>query len=420
MATTDESVRTDLNTMAFWELPRSEHRRTFTWLRANQPIIWSDAPEALDPSLQNTAGFWSVVKHRHIREVSRNPEVFSSAEGVFIDDFPVLESMLSFIATDPPRHTDLRNIVTVAFSPRNIRRMNDQIRGIVKEIIDNVAPLGNGDLCELITKVVPGRIFANFMGIKDPDQILYVMDAAEQFAGWLDPEWAHIGSPLMVFADASQKLQTLALELAKERRQNPGDDLLTWVVEAEYEGSKLTDEELGVFFALLAAGANDTTRHAMAHVLCLFQDNPDQLAYLMEDFEGRAEDAVNEALRLEPPLMHFRRTALRDYELDGVTIRKGDKVVMWYGAGNRDEDVFDRPDTFDISRPAKHNPHLSFGGGGPHYCIGHVLARETLKAQMREIYARMKNLEVGEPELLLSNFMNGVKSLPATWTPERR
>jgi cytochrome P450 len=420
MAVTDEGVRTDLNKIAFWAQPRSEHHRTFTWLRENQPISWNDAPEALDPNLDNAKGFWSVVKHHHIQEVSRHPEIFSSAEGVFIDDFPQLETMLSFIVTDPPRHTEMRNIVNVAFAPRNINRMVDQINGVVEKIIDNVAPLGEGDLCELITKEVPGRVFANFMGIHDPDHIQYVMDAAEQFAGWADPEWAHIGSPLMVFADASNKLSTLALELAKERKLKPSDDLLTWVAQAEYEGHKLTTEEVGVFFALLAAGANDTTRHAMAHVVTLFQRNPGQLAYLMEDFEGRVDDAINEALRMEPPLMHFRRTALRDHELGGVKVKKGDKVVMWYISGNRDEDVFERPHTFDISRTQKHNPHQSFGGGGPHYCIGHALGKAVLKAQMRQVYTRMRNLQSGEPELLLSNFMNGVKRLPATWTPERR
>ncbi|MDH6245073.1 cytochrome P450 [Mycobacterium sp. OTB74] len=420
MTHTEENVRTDLNTLAFWSLPRAEHLRTFRWLRSNRPVSWNEAPEALDPNLDNAKGFWSVVKHSHIQEISRNPEVFSSASGVFVDDFPQLESMLSFIVTDPPRHTELRNIVSVAFTPRNIAKIADQVDGIVSDVIDTVSPLGEGDLCQLITKEVPGRVFANFMGIKDPDQIQYVMDAAEQFASWSDPEYAHIGSPLMVFADASNKLATLALELAKERKAHPGDDLLSWVAQAQYEGNKLSTEEVGVFFALLAGGANDTTRHAMAHIVTLFQDNPDQLAYLMDDFDGRSEDAVNEALRLQPPLMHFRRTALRDYELDGVTIKEGDKVVMWYIASNRDEDIFDRPDTFDISRPAKHNPHQAFGGGGPHYCLGHVLGRAVLKSQMRHIYTRMDRLEAGEPELLLSNFMNGVKRLPATWTPTGR
>jgi cytochrome P450 len=190
------------------------------------------------------------------------------------------------------------------------------------------------------------------------------------------------------------------------------------VAQAQYEGHKLSTEEVGVFFALLAAGANDTTRHSMAHVLTLFDQHPYQLAYLMEDFEARADDAVNEALRMEPPLMHFRRTALADYELGGVTIKKGDKVVMWYISSNRDAEVFENPDVFDIKRSTKLNPHQAFGGGGPHYCLGHMLGRAVLKAQMREIYSRMKDLKVGERDVLLSNFMNGVKRLPATWTAE--
>ena len=420
MTASTEDMDTRLNSLEFWAKPRAYRHEAFRWLRNNKPISWNEPPESLDPNLQNAKGFWSIVKHKHLREVSRNVEVFSSADGVFIDDFPQLETMLSFIVTDPPRHTELRNIVTVAFTPRNIRKMTGQIAGIVEKIIDDVAPRGEGDLCELITKEVPGQVFCSMLGITDRDQIQYTMDAAEQFACWNDPEYAYIGSPLMVFADASMKLATLANELVPERMKNPGDDLLSWVAEAQYEGKKLNQDEVGVFFALLAAGANDTTRHMMASTLDLFQKHPDQLTYLMADFDGRIDDAVNEALRMEPPLMHFRRTATQDYQLDDVTFKKGDKVVMWYYGSNRDEEVFENSEQMDISRDEKHNPHQSFGAGGPHYCLGHILGREVLKAQMREIYHRMKDLEVGEPDLLLSNFMNGTKRLPATWTPEKK
>lgn len=420
MTASAEEMDTRLNSLEFWVKPRAYRHEAFRWLRNNNPISWNEPPDSLDPNLQNAKGFWSIVKHAHLREVSRNVEVFSSAQGVFIDDFPQLETMLSFIVTDPPRHTELRNIVTVAFTPRNIRKMTDRIAGIVKGIVDDVAWRGEGDLCELITKEVPGQVFCSMLGITDRDQIQYTMDAAEQFACWNDPEYAHIGSPLMVFADASMKLATLANELVPERMKNPGDDLLSWVAQAQYEGKKLNQDEVGVFFALLAAGANDTTRHAMASALDLFQQHPDQLTYLMADFDARVDDAVNEVLRMEPPLMHFRRTATRDYQLGDVTFKEGDKVVMWYIASNRDEDVFTNSEQMDISRDEKHNPHQSFGAGGPHYCLGHILGREVLKAQMREIYHRMPNLEVGEPDLLLSNFMNGTKRLPATWTPEKK
>ncbi len=157
----------------------------------------------------------------------------------------------------------------------------------------------------------------------------------------------------------------------------------------------------------------------MAHVLSLFQEYPDQLAYVMADFDRRADDAVNECLRLEPPLMHFRRTATRDTEFGGETIKKGDKVVMWYISSNRDPDVFENPDAFDVRRVNKFNPHQAFGGGGPHYCLGHMLAKQMIKTEVREIYTRMKDLRVGERDMLLSNFMNGVKRLPATWVPEK-
>ncbi|WP_445187594.1 cytochrome P450 [Pseudonocardia sp. Cha107L01] len=418
--TTTETVDHNLSPLEFWAKPRQVHHETFKWLRENKPVSWHGPPEALDPNLDNAQGYWSVVKHADIREVSRNPQVFSSAEGVFLDDFPQLETMLSFIVTDAPRHTSFRNIISVAFTPKHIKKVEEDTRRTVREIIDHAAPLGEGDLCELITKEVPGRIFASFFGIADRDERQYVMDLSEQMGAWSDPEYKHIGSPLQVFADATSRLGEVALRHAKERQKKPTEDLMSWVSQAQYEGEKMTVEEVGVFFALLAGAANDTTRHSMAHVLALFDQHPDQLAYVFEDFDNRADDAVNECLRMEPPLMHFRRTAVSDYELGGETIKAGDKVVLWYISGNRDGEVFENPDTLDVTRAAKSNPHQAFGGGGPHYCLGNMLGKQMLKAEMWEIYTRMKDLKVGERTIMLSNFMNGVMKMPGTWTPEKR
>lgn len=417
---TPESAELNLSTLRFWEQPRQLHHDTFKWLRENEPVSWHEPPEALDPNLDNAKGYWSIVKHAHIKEISRNPQVFSSAEGVFLDDFPQLETMLSFIVTDAPRHPQMRGIVSAAFTPKHIKKMEEDTKQTVRDIIDQVAPLGEGDLCELITKEVPGRVFASFFGITEREEVQYTMDLAEQMGAWADPEYAHIGSPLQVFADASSRLGELALRLAKQRREKPGDDLMTWVSQAQHEGQKMTVEEVGVFFALLAGAANDTTRHSMAHLLALFDEHPDQLEYVFEDFDARAEDAVNEALRIEPPLMHFRRTAVEDYELGGKTIKAGDKVVLWYISGNRDADVFENPDTFDVRRPWKQNPHQAFGGGGAHYCLGNMLGKQMLKSEMWEIYTRMKNLKVGERDPMVSNFMNGVMTMPGTWTPEKK
>ncbi|MDN5939772.1 MAG: cytochrome P450, partial [Salinisphaera sp.] len=350
----------DISTLEFWKHSWDERDETFKHLRHNEPVSWHRAPEVLAPGLENNQGFWAVTRHADIQEVSRNPEVFSSAEGIFMDDFPQLEAMLSFIVTDAPRHTEMRGIVSAAFTPKNIRKLQDRTRGLVREVIDEVAPLGEGDLCKLVTKEVPGRVFAGFFGIEDPDQRQFVMDMAEQLGSWSDPEYAHIGSPLDVFAQASKALSETAHEIAKERHKKSGDDLLSWILDAQYEGEHMTDDEVGVFFALLAGAGNDTTRHSMAHALVTLQDNPDQREYLFADFDARADLAINELLRWRPPLMHFRRTATQDYELRGTKINEGDKVVMWYISGNRDEEVFDNPYTLDLSRNP--NPHQAFGG----------------------------------------------------------
>jgi cytochrome P450 len=419
-ASTPETGELNLSTLKFWEQPRQVHHDTFNWLRENEPVSWHRPPEALDPSLDNAQGYWSVVKHADIREVSQNPKIFSSAQGVFLDDFPQLETMLSFIVTDAPRHTQMRGVVSAAFTPRHIKQMEDDIKTIVRKVVDEAAPLGEGDLCALITKEVPGRVFAKFFGITDKERRQYVMDAAEQMGAWSDPEYAGIGSPLQVFADASSKLGSLALEMAKERRDNPTEDLMSWVSRAQHEGQKMTVEEVGVFFALLAGAANDTTRHSMAHVLALFDQHPDQLAYVFDDFDNRVDNAINECLRFEPPLMHFRRTATQDYQLRDKTIKAGDKIVMWYISGNRDPEVFDNPDTFDVRRPLKQNPHQAFGGGGPHYCLGHMLGKQMLRAETWGIYTRLKNLKVGDRTMMVSSFMNGVMKMPGTWTPEEK
>jgi cytochrome P450 len=379
-------------------------------LRANQPVSWQDKPDPIAPELPSEAGFWSLVKHEDIRYVSRNPQLFTSTHGIFVDDIPALETILSFIVMDQPRHTALRGIVNKTFTPRNVRKMDDQIRAVVKQVVDEVAPTGEGDLCQLITKEVPGRVFAGFFGVDDPAQRQGIMDAAEQLGSWADPEYSHVGTPLEVFQDAAVRLQTTCGEMAAERQAHPSDDLLTWVLNAEYEGETMTDAEIGAFFCLLAGAANDTTRHAMAHVLITFQQQPDARRWLFDDFEARIDTSINELLRWQPPLFHFRRVANEDVEIRGQQIKAGDKLVMWYVSGNRDEDVFEDPFTLKLDRNP--NPHQAFGGGGIHQCLGSALGKEMLKSEMWEIYQRMPDLEVGEPEYIPGSFIHGVKRLP--------
>jgi cytochrome P450 len=413
---TTTAPNTELNTLQFWAQPAEQREEAFAWLRANEPVSWNDAPDPIAPDLPNNAGFWSLVKHDDIRFVSRNPELFTSTQGVFVDDFPQLETILSFIVMDAPRHTALRGIVSSTFTPRNMRQMEAGIRATVREIVADAASLGKGDLCALITKEIPGRVFAQFMGIEDAEQRQLVMDAAEQLGSWADPEYAHLGTPLEVFVDAATKLQTTALEMAARRRENPGDDLLSWIINADYEGERMDDAELGAFFCLLAGAANDTTRHSTAHSLITLEKHPEQRELLYESFDERVDLAINELLRWKPPLTHFRRVANQDIELGGKTIKAGDKVVMWYVSGSRDEEVFGDPFTFRIDRNP--NPHQAFGGGGIHLCLGSALAKQMIKSSLREVHDQLLDLELGEPEYMLSNFMQGVMKLPATWRPK--
>jgi cytochrome P450 len=239
------------------------------------------------------------------------------------------------------------------------------------------------------------------------------MDAAEQLGSWADPEYSYLGTPLDVFVDAATKLQSAALEMAARRRENPGDDLLSWILNADYDGERMTDAELGAFFCLLAGAANDTTRHSTAHALITLQKHTDQRDLLYADFDAKIDLAMNELLRWKPPLTHFRRVAKEDIELRGRTIRAGDKVVMWYISGCRDEEIFGDPFTFRIDRNP--NPHQAFGGGGIHLCLGSALAKQMIKSALREVGDQLSDLQLGEPEYMLSNFMQGVMKLPATW-----
>jgi cytochrome P450 len=405
----------DLSSLEFWARPYEERERAFHWLRDHEPVSWHRPPEPLGPGLDNTKGFWAIVRYADIREISRNAKVFSSAQGVFLDDFPQLETILSFIVMDDPRHQQLRNIAQAAFNPRNIRRMEQQIDALARRVVDEVAPLGEGDLCELVFKQLPGLLFAEvFVGIKDVHRRNVLIEGAEQLGAWADPTYAHIGPPLAVFQDAAQRIMAIADEEAARCRREPDENLMSWIVQAQHEGQRMSEAELGAFFTLLVGAANDTSRHAMAHSVVNLQRHPDQKALLLEDFDGRIDGAVEELLRWSPPLMHFRRTALTDYELDGVKIRGGDKVVLWYCSGNRDERAFPEPDRLDILRSP--NRHLSFGNG-PHYCMGAALGRQIVKSILRQFKDCMPDLEVGEPKLLLSNFMNGVLSLKGKWTP---
>ena len=409
----------DLADQDFWTKSPEERDAAFALLRRENPVPWSrPADSDLLPPEQNTKGFWSLTKHEDIRMASRHPEIFSSAQGITMEDFPpeMIHIAQSFIAMDAPRHTQLRGITLDAFKPRNMRRLESWVQGHARDLVSEMAHLGEGDFVELVSVKLPGRIFASFFGLPPGETYDKTINAAQRLLGWTDPAVRGDRTALELFAGAVLDLHQTAELLIPERRANPGEDLLTWMVQAEFDGVKMTDDEIKAFFVLLAVAANDTTRHASAHAIYILSRFTDQRDLLVADVGGRVDSAVEEVLRWASPLLHMRRTAAQDFTLRGSEIKAGDKVVLWYISGNRDEDVFDDPFKFDIFRNP--NPHIAFGGGGPHFCLGAALARTMLRSLLTEVYTRIPDISAPEPHFQVANFINGINSLPATWTPE--
>lgn len=359
-----------------------------------------------------SGGYWALTRHADIRRVSRDAATFCSGKGVMFFDAPpeMLEATTSFIAMDAPRHTKLRGLVSAAFTPRQVARLEEQIAADAKLVVSELLEHQEGDFVQLCAKQLPMRTIGEMIGVADDADNERLQLAAEALVLGGDPEFIGDRDPLMLAGESIWAITQLATELAEHRRAHPADDLMTALVQAEIDGERLTTPEIAAFFNLLAVAGNDTTRHTTSHAIKALDDNPDQRAYLVEDLEGRLPVAVEEFVRWASPVSTFRRTATRDAEIGGVEIAAGEKVVMFYGSGNRDEAAFDEPYRFDVSRDP--NYHVGFGGGGVHYCLGASLARTQLRCIFRELLSRAPGLTVGDPVPMVSSIINGVKRLP--------
>ena len=409
----------DLSSRAFWSQTAAEREKTYAVLRAERPVTWHQPVEDMLMKDPNDQGFWAVVRHADLVEVTKRHEDFISGEGIVMESMPqeLLDSGQGFIAMDPPRHTKIRRLLSSAFTPKQIRRIDDQIQANARRIVDDIATRGEVDFVPEVAALVPMHNICDMMGIDEADRTKMAYEA--QFAGgWNDPELMGDQEPLGRLFEAMLYLGELAGRYIAERRRNPGEDLLSNLVQAEVDGERLTDDEIMSFFGLLTIAGNDTTRQSTSHAMKALTDFPEQKAWLMEDLDGRLKGAVEEMVRWATPIMTFRRTASRDCELNGQQITHGDKVVMFYASANWDTEVFDAPERFDLSRNP--NPHVSFGGGGIHHCLGNQLARQQLAAIYRELLTRLPDIEVaGEPSYTVSTFFHGVNHLPVRFTPER-
>jgi cytochrome P450 len=388
-------------------------------------LLRREAPMAPMPPVQdeligilqeNPTGYRAIVRYEDIRRISRDPQTFRSGDGVLAGDAPLelREATLSFIAMDAPRHTKLRGLVSAAFTPRQVARIEEGIRRAARRIVAEAAPTGGGDFVSLIAKRLPLQTISDMIGVPDADRER-VVNAADALVSVGDDQYLDGRDPMAVMGESIWTLSQFAGELAAHRERKPGDDLMTALVQAEIDGERLTHAEISAWFVLLSVAGNDTTRHTTSHAMRALTLHPAQRALLCEDLDGRLPQAVEEFVRWATPVLHFRRTVARDVELHGERLEPGDKVVLWYLSGNRDEEAFEAPRRFDVTRDP--NYHVGFGGGGPHYCLGASLARTQLRSIFGELLTQVPDIEVGEPDPLASPFIRGVKRMECSFTP---
>jgi cytochrome P450 len=422
MATPAAALRAadvDLSTPEFWMQPAPAREAAFAALRRETPISFHkefEPPPELP--LPRGPGYWALTRHADILVASRDSEVFCSSRGTNIPDLPeaFTEFFGSMINMDDPRHGRLRRIVSRGFTPRALGRLEDDVQRRARQTIDRVIDKGSCDFVTEIAAPLPLEIICDMMGIPE-SQTRFVFERTNVILGLGDPEYVPPGSNLMVAAlTAGKALADLMNELAAERRKRPKDDLTSALLAAELEGESLSQQELASFFVLLVVAGNETTRNAISHGMKALTDFPDERRKWAADFEGVAPTAIEEIVRWATPVIHFRRTATCDTELGGQKLRAGEKVVLWYNSGNRDEAVFPDPYRFDVTRAP--NEHVGFGGPGPHHCLGANLARREMRVILREIFTRLPDLEItGPPEMLRSNFIHGIKRMPCAFTP---
>jgi methyl-branched lipid omega-hydroxylase len=396
--------------MEYWSHGAEQRAEMFSLLRDQAPVLFMEEPEI--EGFPKGPGFWSVTRHADVMHVSRHPEVFCSGQGTNIPDLPqeISEFMGSMINMDAPRHTRLRMIVNRSFTPRTVARIDEDVRNKARDIVAGVADRGACDLVSEVAARLPLEIICEMMGIPR-ESWNRILELTNVILG--DQETIPDVGALMA---AVLEMAQIAREVGEDRLADPQDDLVSAMMSAEVDGEHLDPMEMASFFILLAAAGNETTRNAISHGVRLLTLHEDQRAVWQADVEGVTPTAVEEIVRWATPVIHFRRTATEDTEIDGVPIAAGDKVVMWYESANRDERAFEDPFTFDVTRTP--NEHVGFGAGGPHFCLGANLARREIRVMFEELFRWLPDIRaVDQPVYLKSAFIHGIKQLPCEFTP---
>jgi len=406
----------------FWRRPLEDRMADFAQMREQSPFT---AAQSENPLTGVPDDFYAVTRYADVVEISRHPQDYCSGKGsISIADMPTdaMEFFGSFITMDDPRHARQRGIVARSFTPRALQGVLDSVETICTEVIDDMCEKGEVDLVEALSQPFPLLVICDMMGIPR-SEFGTVLDATNVILGAGDPEMLG-GSDDIVSAllGAGITLTGLMGELAEERRKNPKDDLTSALVHNDLGEDMLAPEEIAPFFILLAVAGNDTTRTATSIGMHLLAQHPDQRRIWQDDLDGVTQSAVEEIVRMASPVTFMRRTVTHPLTLSGQDFDEGDKLVLFYGAANRDPRVFDDPERFDVRRDP--NPHVGFGGPGPHFCLGAHLARRELSVVFRQLLTRLPDIEVvGEPTYLEAAgvpLVGGIKRLPVRFTPTAR
>jgi cholest-4-en-3-one 26-monooxygenase len=385
-------------------VPHDQFRR----LRAEAPVFRHPDPES-------DIGYWALTAHADVVFVSRNPELFSSQEKTAMineyGDDQIDQQRLFMLNQDPPSHTKLRGLVNRGFTPRMIARLEERIQQTCDDIVAAALSKGEGDFVTLCAAELPLIVIAELMGVPLEDRHK-VFDWSNRMVGGEDPEYGVTEEERF---NAAGEMWAYASALAEEKRKDIKDDIVSKLISPDEAGNVLSELEFDLFFMLLAVAGNETTRNAISGGMQALMEHPDQWAKLQAD-PSLIPAAADEIVRWVTPVNMFRRTAMQDVEVGGVSIKKGEKVVIYYTSANRDELVFTDPDSFDIAREP--NPHVGFGGGGPHFCLGRHLAKLELECLFRSLITQCDHIElIMGPRRLRSNFINGIKEMTVKFVP---
>jgi methyl-branched lipid omega-hydroxylase len=404
-----EEVR--LGDWAFWERPHEWRDAAFATLRRESPV--SFFPEMPFPHVASGKGFWALTRHSDVLHASRNPRLFSSYPSMAIQEGSAATADYfgtSMICLDDPEHGRLRRIVERSFRPKVVARAEESVRLRARRLVAQMVaehPDGSADLVSALAGPLPLQVICDMVGVPEEDQT--------RVLAWTNAIMGEVPTRDGTVR-AAREIHGFALALAEERRSTPADDLTTALVEAEVEGDRLSPAEIVGFFVTLLSGGNETTRNSICHGLYELTRRPDQRALWWSDFDAHARTAVEEIVRWATPVIYMRRRATEDIQLGDQEIRAEDKVVLWYASANRDEKVFADPFEFDLTRSP--NPHVGFGAGGTHFCLGANLARREITVAFDELRRQVPDIHVTEPpDYVVNPFVNGIRTLQCAWTP---